>query len=61
MRFTSLPRECSGRIWTVWPRMTTVAREYLVAGYDQRRLTPAITLDYLLGMLAQHAVEVDLR
>ncbi|NKZ09097.1 hypothetical protein HGB48_35950 [Actinomadura latina] len=40
---------------------SAVAREHLVAGYDRHRLGPAITLDYLLGMLAEHHVEIDLR
>jgi RNAse (barnase) inhibitor barstar len=38
-----------------------VAREHLVAGYDRRRLGPAITLEDLLGVFAQHHVEIDLR
>ncbi|MEV5769085.1 barstar family protein [Micromonospora sp. NPDC052213] len=38
-----------------------VAREHLVAGYDRRRLGRAITLEDLLGIFAQHHVEVDLR
>ncbi|MEU9506006.1 barstar family protein [Micromonospora sp. NPDC048170] len=40
---------------------SAVARERLVAGYDRRRLGPAITLEYLLDMLAAHHVEIDLR
>jgi RNAse (barnase) inhibitor barstar len=40
---------------------SAVARERLVAGYDRRRLGPAITLEYLLDMLAAHNVEIDLR
>ncbi|HEX6685963.1 MAG TPA: barstar family protein [Candidatus Limnocylindrales bacterium] len=40
---------------------SAVAREHLVAGYDRRRLAPAVTLEYLLDMLTQHHVEVDLR
>jgi RNAse (barnase) inhibitor barstar len=40
---------------------SAVAREHLVAGYDLRRLGPAITLEYLLDMLAAHHVEIDLR
>jgi RNAse (barnase) inhibitor barstar len=40
---------------------SSVAREHLVAGYDRRRLGPAVTLEYLLGMLADHHVEIDLR
>ncbi|MFD0746605.1 barstar family protein [Phytohabitans flavus] len=40
---------------------SAVAREHLVAGYDRRRLGPAITLEYLLDMLAAHHVEIDLR
>lgn len=38
-----------------------VARKHLIAGYDRRRLGPAITLEYLLNMLAEHQVEIDLR
>ncbi|SBT43585.1 barstar family protein [Micromonospora auratinigra] len=40
---------------------STVAREHLVAGYDRRRLAPAVTLGYLLGMFADHHVQVELR
>ncbi|WP_346534510.1 barstar family protein [Micromonospora sp. DPT] len=40
---------------------SAVARERLVAGYDRRRLGPAITLEYLLDMLAEHHVGIDLR
>ncbi|WP_235783615.1 barstar family protein [Amycolatopsis orientalis] len=40
---------------------SAVAREHLVAGYDRRRLRPAITLDDLLDMLTEHRIEVDLR
>nr|BFE72103.1 hypothetical protein GCM10020092_054040 [Actinoplanes digitatis] len=40
---------------------SAVAREHLVAGYDPRRLGPAITLDYLLDMLEAHHVKIDLR
>ncbi|GAA1022912.1 hypothetical protein Aple_100570 [Acrocarpospora pleiomorpha] len=40
---------------------SAVARKHLVAGYDRRWLGPAITLEYLLGMLAAHHVEIDLR
>ncbi|MFI9818445.1 barstar family protein [Saccharothrix variisporea] len=40
---------------------SAVARQHLVAGYDQRRMAPAVTLDYLLGMFAEHGVEIDLR
>lgn len=38
-----------------------VARTHLTAGYDHRRLRPAVTLDYLLDLLAREQVEVDLR
>ena len=44
----------------VWHH-SAVAREHLVAGYDRRLLRPATTLDYLLDMLTEHRVEVDLR
>ncbi len=40
---------------------SAVAREHLVAGYDRRPLSRAITLEYLLGMLAEHRIEIDLR
>jgi hypothetical protein len=40
---------------------SAVAREHLVAGYDRRRLGPAITLEYLTDMLTAHHVELDLR
>ena len=40
---------------------SAVAREHLVIGYDQRRLGPAITLDYLLNMLTEHQIDIDLR
>jgi RNAse (barnase) inhibitor barstar len=40
---------------------SAVAGEHLVASYDRRRLGPAITLEYLLGMLATRHVETDLR
>jgi RNAse (barnase) inhibitor barstar len=40
---------------------SAVAREHLVAGYDRRRLGPMITLEYLLDMLTEHDVEIDLR
>jgi hypothetical protein len=40
---------------------SAVARKHLVAGYDRRRLGPAITMEYLLDMLTAHHVEIDLR
>jgi hypothetical protein len=40
---------------------STIADAHLVAGYDRRRLGPAVTLEYLLGMLAEHHVQADLR
>lgn len=40
---------------------SAVARKHLVAGYDRQRLGPAITLETLLGILAQHRVEIVLR
>ncbi|MBM0256459.1 barstar family protein [Micromonospora sp. 4G55] len=40
---------------------SAIAREHLVAGYDRRRLGPAITMEYLLDMLVAHHVEIDLR
>jgi hypothetical protein len=39
---------------------SVVAREHLVAGYDRRELAPAITLEYLVGMLIAHGIEIDL-
>ncbi|MEU7923946.1 barstar family protein [Micromonospora sp. NPDC049801] len=44
----------------VWHN-SAIAREHLVAGYDRRLLRPATTLEYLLGMLTEHQVEIDLR
>lgn len=40
---------------------SAVARKYLIAGYDRRRLGPATTFEYLLDMFAEHQVEIDLR
>jgi RNAse (barnase) inhibitor barstar len=40
---------------------SAVAREHLVAGYDRRRLGPAITMERLLEMLTAHRIEVDFR
>jgi hypothetical protein len=40
---------------------SNVAREHLVTGYDRYRLGPATTLEYLLAMLAEHHVDIDLR
>jgi hypothetical protein len=40
---------------------SAVAREHLVVGYDRCRLGPATTLEYLLSMLAEHRIEIDLR
>jgi RNAse (barnase) inhibitor barstar len=40
---------------------SAVARRHLVAGYDQFRLGPMTTVDDLLGMFAEHRVDVDLR
>ncbi|MER7441612.1 barstar family protein [Micromonospora avicenniae] len=44
----------------VWHDSAT-ARAHLVTGYDRRLLHPATTMDYLLDMLAEHRVKVDLR
>ena len=44
----------------VWHH-SVVAREHLVDGYDRRRLGPAVSLPYLLDLLAAEQVEVDLR
>jgi RNAse (barnase) inhibitor barstar len=38
-----------------------VAREHLVEGYDRRRLGPAVSLQYLLDLLAAKQVEIELR
>ncbi|MFI5835840.1 barstar family protein [Micromonospora sp. NPDC051300] len=40
---------------------SAVARDHLVAGYDRRRLAPAVTVECLLGIFADHDVEIDLR
>ncbi|HEX6356109.1 barstar family protein [Actinophytocola sp.] len=40
---------------------SAVAREHLVPGHDRRRLKPAVTLEYLLDMLTEHGIEIDLR
>ncbi|GAA1861420.1 barstar family protein [Asanoa iriomotensis] len=40
---------------------SAVAREHLAAGYDRRRLAPAVTLADLLGIFTENDVEVDLR
>ncbi|WP_233599017.1 barstar family protein [Amycolatopsis sp. WAC 01375] len=40
---------------------SAVAREHLVGGYDRRRLAPAITLEDLLDLLAEHRIGIDLR
>ncbi|WP_239086952.1 barstar family protein [Catellatospora methionotrophica] len=38
-----------------------VAEQHLVPGYDRRRWATATTMAYLLGMLSEHGVEVELR
>jgi hypothetical protein len=38
-----------------------IAREHLVSGYDRLRLGPTTTFDYLVDMLTEHHVELDLR
>ena len=38
-----------------------VARTHLTHGYDRRWWTPAVTMDDLLGYLADSGVDVDLR
>ncbi|WP_205718762.1 barstar family protein [Actinomadura sp. WMMA1423] len=40
---------------------SAVARRHLVAGYDRRRHAPAVTLDVLLGLLAERGIDIDLR
>jgi hypothetical protein len=40
---------------------SAVARAHLVPGYDRRRWAPAITLDEVVGWLAEAGVEVDPR
>ncbi|MGI5232828.1 barstar family protein [Actinoallomurus sp. CA-142502] len=59
--------DCLGGKWgarapfrLVW-HDSAVAGEHLVAGYDRHRYAPAVTLDYLLQMFAEHDVEVELR
>jgi RNAse (barnase) inhibitor barstar len=44
----------------VW-QDSAIAREHLVAGYDQRHLGPATTLEDVLDMLTEHRIEIDLR
>ncbi|GAA1376447.1 hypothetical protein GCM10009661_44620 [Catellatospora chokoriensis] len=38
-----------------------VAKRHLVPGYDRQRWATAVTMEYLLGMLSEHGVEVELR
>ena len=38
-----------------------VAERHLVSGYDRQRWTTAVTMEYLLGMLSEHGVKVELR
>jgi hypothetical protein len=59
--------ECLGWKWgarapfrLVW-HDSAVAHEHLVAGYDRHRYAPAVTLDSLLQIFAEHGVEVELR
>ncbi|GAA1407854.1 barstar family protein [Catellatospora coxensis] len=40
---------------------SAVARQHLMPGYDRHRWGLAITFDYLLGLLAEHRVRVELR
>ncbi|NUT47401.1 MAG: hypothetical protein HOV94_08840 [Saccharothrix sp.] len=40
---------------------SAVAREHLVVDHDRRGQAPPVPLEYLLGMFAEHHVEVDLR
>jgi RNAse (barnase) inhibitor barstar len=42
----------------VWHN-SAVAREYLVDGYDRRRLGPAVSLQYLVDLLTAEQVEID--
>lgn len=44
----------------VWQH-SEVARRHLVPGYDRLRWRSAVTMDYLLDMLAELGVEVELR
>ncbi|MFC9250074.1 barstar family protein [Amycolatopsis thailandensis] len=44
----------------VWHE-SAVARVYLVADDSRRRLGSAITLEYLVDMLATYRIEIDLR
>ncbi|GAB3960166.1 barstar family protein [Actinoallomurus acanthiterrae] len=59
--------DCLGGRWgarapfrLVW-HDSAVAGEHLVPGYDRHRYAPAVTLDSLLQMFAEHGVEVELR
>ncbi|MGH3863420.1 barstar family protein [Actinokineospora sp.] len=40
---------------------SAVAREHLIVSYDRRLLNPAITLEYLLDILTEHQIKIDLR
>ncbi|WUH98530.1 barstar family protein [Spirillospora sp. NBC_00431] len=40
---------------------SAAARRHLVAGYDRHRKAPAVTFGELLGIFAEHRVDVDLR
>ncbi|MEV0401811.1 barstar family protein [Actinoallomurus sp. NPDC050550] len=40
---------------------SAVAGEHLVPGYDRHRHAPAVTLDSLLQIFAEHGIEVELR
>ncbi|MEV0899670.1 barstar family protein [Actinoplanes sp. NPDC049802] len=59
--------DCAGGGWGAAPGFrlvwhdSEVARAHLVAGYDRRWWTPAVTMDDLLGYLADSNVEVELR
>jgi hypothetical protein len=47
-------------LWLAW-HDSVVAREHLADGYDRRRSGPAISMRYLLDLLAEEHVETDLR
>ncbi|MCC8247074.1 barstar family protein [Saccharothrix luteola] len=40
---------------------SAIAADRLVVGHDRRKPAPAIPLSYLLDMLSEHHIEVDLR
>ncbi|HWS35479.1 MAG TPA: barstar family protein [Actinoplanes sp.] len=59
--------DCANGGWGAAPAFrlvwhdSAVAREHLTGGYDKRWWAPAVTMDDLLGYLADSGVEVELR